>query len=165
MKRMIRFTSIIFLLCFCLSCYESSDDENGSNSAEIIVDMEIEILNYTNQYRAQQQLSALTMDEHVRDVARQHSLDMVERDFFDHANPDGENPGARLDKAGVTYTLWAENIARNQGYSDPAEKAMEQWIESPGHRANLINSSLTRLGVGVVAAGEEYYYTQLFIRP
>ncbi|RMH74195.1 MAG: CAP domain-containing protein [Gemmatimonadetes bacterium] len=170
---MIRFKPVIWLwIVFVLAsvgCDPSDTTPSGTSdpvdNAEFQPLIEDEILTYTNNYRAQHGLNPLYMREDVRTVARQHSLDMLDRNFFDHTNPDGESPADRLKNAHISYTAWAENIALNSGATDPASTVMNQWINSEGHRLNILNTAVTHIGIGVVRAGETYYYTQLFMRP
>jgi uncharacterized protein YkwD len=94
----------------------------------------------------------------VAAVAQAHSEDMVERDFFAHTNPDGDSPFDRLQNAAIPYSGAAENIA--WGYPT-ATAVLEGWLNSPGHKANIENCSLTEHGVGL----HQSRWTHLFIRP
>ena len=100
----------------------------------------------------------LVWNHDVASVAQAHSDDMVERDFFDHTNPDGESPFDRLQEAGISYSGAAENIA--WGY-ETAEAVLNGWLNSPGHKANIENCSLTEHGVGLYQSR----WTHLFIKP
>lgn len=111
-----------------------------------------------NDHRASVGCGPLEWNSSVAEVAQGHSRDMVQRDFFDHDNPDGASPFDRLRAAGISYSRAAENIA--WGYSS-AEAVLDGWINSPGHRANLENCSLTQHGVGLL----ETRWTHLFITP
>ncbi len=103
--------------------------------------------------------ASLTMNGALRCAARAHSLDMFERGFFDHTNPDGEGPGARIDKTEYQYSTWGENIAA--GYPT-AEAVMNGWMESPGHCSNIMNPNFTEIGVGY---HDSAHWTQVFGRP
>jgi uncharacterized protein YkwD len=121
------------------------------------------VFNQVNYERVLRRLDALVMDERLREVARAHSQDMVLRDFFSHVNPDGDDPFDRIRSGGVSYNIAGENIAWNN-YPDPAEVAVEGWMDSPGHRENILRSEFTCTGVGVASDGEGgYYFTQVFI--
>jgi uncharacterized protein YkwD len=85
---------------------------------------------------------------------------MSDRDFFDHVNPDGEDPGERLEDAGVDWRGWGENIAR--GYVD-ADEVMSGWMTSEGHRRNLLDPSFDEVGIGVRWAAGGPYWTQDFV--
>ena len=77
-------------------------------------------------------------------LAQDFSEDMAARDYMAHDNPDGEGPGDRARRHG--YSSWgAENVAKGQS---SAEQVMEAWMNSPGHRANILNCDLTAIGVG-----------------
>ena len=117
-----------------------------------------EFAELVNAHRASVGCSALVWNGSVADVARAHSDDMVERDFFSHTNPDGLSPFDRLSAAGIAFTAAAENIA--YGYPT-AQAVLQGWLDSPGHRANIENCALTEHGVGVTRA----HWTHLFIRP
>lgn len=100
--------------------------------------------------------SPLSMNDALRCAARNHSMDMGVRDFFDHTNPDGDGPGPRLDRAGYDYTTWGENIA--WGYPTP-EAVVAGWMSSDGHCANIMRDSFTEIGVGYY---EGNLWTQTF---
>ena len=87
-----------------------------------------------------------------------HSADMIARSFFAHNNPDGDSPFDRLSDAGIDYSMAAENIA--YGYGDAAS-VLQAWLDSPGHKANIENCSLTEHGVGL----DGTHWTHVFIRP
>ncbi|MNO14992.1 S-layer protein precursor [compost metagenome] len=128
---------------------------------------ELEVLDLTNTFRVSKGLQALTWNDQAAEAARLHSEDMAKRSFFDHTNPDGKSPGDRMAAQGLTsYRTWGENIAA--GYTDAID-AHYGWVNSAGHRKNLLNSNYTWLGVGVKAAMNEsefgIYYTQNFYTP
>jgi uncharacterized protein YkwD len=116
-----------------------------------------EVLALVNAERAAAGCGALSADAGLANVARAHSADMRDRGFFDHVNLDGLDPFDRADRAGVTAR--AENIAWGQR---SAAEVMESWMNSPGHRTNILNCSLTRLGVGVAEGSGGPWWTQLF---
>lgn len=102
-------------------------------------------------------------------AARRHSSDMAHRDFFDHVNPDGEQPADRVRAAGYFYQRVGENIAIGQG---TAAQVMAGWMQSPGHCANIMSEPFSELGVGFVSTDEDAepgvlgrYWTQVFGRP
>lgn len=93
-------------------------------------------------------------------VARAHSLDMFERDYFDHTNPDGEQPWDRMAEAGYRYAQAGENIAAG---SSTADGVMEQWMGSDGHCANIMNPGFVHIGIGF--HGDSRLWTQVFGAP
>ena len=123
--------------------------------------MEREVLELVNKVRAENGLSALTWAEDVARVARAHSSDMINRNFFSHTNPDGLSPFDRLKNNGISYRTAAENIAYGQ---KTAEAVMKSWMNSSGHRANILNKNVKEIGVGAVKKSNgTVYWTQMFI--
>jgi uncharacterized protein YkwD len=115
------------------------------------------VLALVNVQRAGAGCGALTADPALAAVARAHSADMRDRHFFAHVNPDGLDPFDRAAKAGLV--AHAENIA--YGQPDPAA-VMNAWMNSAGHRANILDCDLTRLGVGIAEGAGGPWWTQLF---
>jgi uncharacterized protein YkwD len=110
-----------------------------------------------NRERAANGCRPLAADPRLEAVAAAHSADMRERGFFDHVNPAGQSPFDRAEAAGVPAR--AENIARGQV---DAAAVMESWMSSSGHRANILDCGLARLGVGIADGGGGPWWTQLF---
>ena len=132
---------------------ETPDTDVSSQTA-----YENRVLELVNEERAKQGLKALEMDESVRNVARLKSEDMRKNNYFDHTSPTYGSPFDMLKQFGISYSSAGENIA--QGYRTP-EEVVEGWMNSPGHRANILNESFTHLGVGYDSNG--HYWTQMFI--
>jgi uncharacterized protein YkwD len=84
---------------------------------------------------------------------------MAARDYFDHTSPDGKDPGDRITAAGYQWTTYGENIARGQ--QTPAA-VMDSWMNSPGHRANILNCSFKEIGLGVHEGSGGPWWTQVF---
>jgi uncharacterized protein YkwD/stress response protein SCP2 len=122
-----------------------------------------EVVAGTNARRAQAGLVTLTVDARLAAAAQAHSRDMVARDFFAHENPDGASVADRVRAAGYAYAVVAENIAAGQR---TAGEVVEGWMNSPGHRANILNPALRQIGIGY-ATGSGYgtYWTQVFGTP
>lgn len=117
-----------------------------------------------NDIRQSYGLQPLQWNANVANVARQHSRNMADNNFFSHADPQGNTALERLLNAGVPFNLVAENLALNDNAPDPVSIAIKGWLDSPGHRRNMLRAEVTDTGVGVVRQGEEYFFTQLFIR-
>lgn len=98
------------------------------------------------------------MQAALRCAARNHSMDMGERDYFDHETPEGLGPGDRLDMAEYEGTAWGENIA--WGYGTP-EAVVAGWMSSDGHCSNIMAPHFTQIGVGYYQGS---YWTQTFGR-
>jgi uncharacterized protein (TIGR03000 family) len=117
------------------------------------------ILELTNQERAKQNLAPLRANEKLFRAARSHSTNMARQDRLDHVL-DGKDPGVRLQEVGYQHGGWGENVA--MGQRTPAE-AIATWMQSPGHRGNILNSGYQEIGIGIAAsAGGGLYYTQVF---
>ena len=119
---------------------------------------EAAVLALVNEARVDAGCGALTADPALAAVARAHSADMRDRDYFSHTSPEGLSPFDRAERAGIDYSR-AENIAFGQA---DATAVMEAWLESPGHRANILDCDLTKLGVGVAEGPGGPWWTQLF---
>ncbi|MGA4955705.1 CAP domain-containing protein [Streptomyces lavendulocolor] len=119
---------------------------------------EAAVLTLVNAERAKAGCSPVQASRGLSALAGAYSRDMAERGFFSHTDPDGASPWDRAAKAGVEG-LAAENIARGQA---DAQSVMESWMNSDGHRANILNCDYTRLGVGVHFAEGGPYWTQNF---
>jgi len=118
---------------------------------------EREVIRLVNAERAKNGLAALTEDAALTRTARMKSQDMHDRRYFDHNSPTYGTPFQLMKAQGVTYRRAGENIA--MGYATPAA-VVSAWMNSPGHRANILNASYTHIGVGYVADGN--YWTQHF---
>lgn len=126
--------------------------------------MEGEVERAINRLRVQHGRAPLVPSETLIEVARAHSGDMVRRDYFDHADPDGGRPADRVGKAGIAWTRVTENIAMNTGAADPVEKAVQGWMDSPGHRANILDPEATHTGVGLAEREDGgVVFTQVFV--
>ena len=115
-----------------------------------------------NQYRQSRNLPPLTLDSRISEQARAHSQAMANDSVpFSH---EGFDQRVKAIARSIRYAAAAENIAYNQGYSDPGEQAVQGWIKSPGHQKNMVGDyDLTGIGVAKNANGE-YYFTQIFIK-
>jgi uncharacterized protein YkwD len=119
-----------------------------------------------NEVRKEYNLPRLEWADDVADVARKHSEDMGIRGYFAHEDKKGELVSERLAKEGIVFTVSAENIFKCTNYPDVVEEAVRGWMESPGHRENILNDEVTETGVGIykVRDEDEYYITQNFIK-
>jgi uncharacterized protein YkwD len=109
--------------------------------------------------------SSLVWDAELTRMARLHSENMARQNFFDHIDPQGQNMTMRARACGVCgWSAIAENIAYNSGYDDPAGFAVERWMKSSKHRANLLRQGFTHSGVGVARAADgRVFFTQVFV--
>lgn len=123
-----------------------------------ITSYEKEVVRLVNIERSKQGLPALEYDWQLSRVARYKSEDMHKNGYFSHTSPTYGSPFNMMKNFGITYKTAGENIAK--GYKTPSA-VVEGWMNSPGHRANILNASFTHLGVGYVQNGS--YWTQMFI--
>lgn len=109
--------------------------------------------------------SPLVWDAELSRMARQHSLDMARSGALDHRGPDGRDMAERARAMGIRgWRVLGENIAFNQGFDDPSAFAVERWMGSYKHRANILNGQFTRTGIGVARAADgSIYFTQVFM--
>ncbi|MEU3906730.1 CAP domain-containing protein [Streptomyces goshikiensis] len=119
---------------------------------------EAAVVTLVNQERAQAGCGPVRANPPLATLASAFSKDMAVRGFFDHTDPDGNTPWARAENAGIGG-LGGENIARGQG---DAEAVMKAWMNSPGHKANILNCEFRTLGVGAYFADGGPWWTQDF---
>lgn len=125
--------------------------------------MEAQVVQLVNAERAKRGLPPLAVHPGVTQVARAKSQDMRDRQYFSHTSPTYGSPFQMLKTFGITYRAAGENIAAGQ--PSPAA-VMQGWMNSPGHRENILNPQYTHIGVGLAQGGSyRTYWTQLFIRP
>lgn len=123
-----------------------------------ITSYEQQVIDLTNQIRAQYGLNLLTANWELSRVARYKSQDMHDNNYFSHTSPVYGSPFDMIQNFGISYRTAGENIA--QGYQTP-QAVVDGWMNSSGHRANILNASFTQIGVGYVSNGN--YWTQMFI--
>lgn len=153
-------------------------------TSDMTHDIEQSIFELTNERRISNGLSSLSLNNELSEIARNHSIDMAKNDFFSHENLDGQSPTDRAEEHGInirkptgggSYMIGiGENIGMMPtgdvigiGYvSNDAESVAEaqvtSWMQSPGHRANILDNSYDWIGVGVAYDGTYYYCTQDF---
>lgn len=132
---------------------DKTADQNTSEQAEAV-------LKLVNQERSKQGLQALTLDKKLNNVAQLKAEDMRNKNYFDHNSPTYGSPFDLMRSQGVDYRTAGENIAAGQ---TSAEKVMQDWLNSSGHRANIMNANYKKLGVGYCAGGSYgTYWVQEF---
>ncbi|MED0990638.1 CAP domain-containing protein [Bacillus nitratireducens] len=133
-------------------------EQKPAEEAKSLSEFEQRVVELTNAERTKQGLPALQIDTDLSKVARIKSEDMQKNNYFDHNSPTYGSPFDMMKKFGISYKSAGENIA--QGQRTP-EEVVQAWMNSAGHRANILNSGFTHIGVGYVESGN--YWTQQFI--
>ena len=122
-------------------------------------DLALQVTELVNYYRAQNGLSALEYDADAACAAQKRAVEI--QSVFSHTRPDGSRCFTALDECGASYRGAGENIAMGQ---TSAEQVMNEWMNSQGHRENILNPNFTKIGVGVAKGADgRYYWTQMFI--
>ncbi|MFF2618382.1 CAP domain-containing protein [Kitasatospora sp. NPDC058046] len=121
-----------------------------------------QVVDLVNVERGKAGCGPVSAEPRLTSAAQSHSDDMADRNYFDHASPEGKHADYRIEAAGYSWSTWGENIARGQ--KDPAA-VMDSWMNSPGHRANILNCAFKQLGVGVRTGNNGPWWTQVFASP
>ncbi len=122
---------------------------------------EQKVVDLVNQERAKFGLSPLAYDGGLSQVARLKSEDMRDKKYFSHTSPTYGSPFEMMKQFGISYRTAGENIAAGQ---TTPEQVVKAWMDSSGHRANILNSQYTQIGVGYAKGGSYgHYWTQMFI--
>ncbi|MGA4517389.1 CAP domain-containing protein [Solibacillus silvestris] len=141
----------------------NSDNIHQGNDSAILGSVEAKekaVLQLVNKERKANGLNELTQSTKLISLAEMKSKDMAEKNYFSHTSPTYGTPFEMLQKYGVSYRSAGENIAAGQ---KTAEEVMKAWMNSSGHRANILNPSYTQIGIGYYAGGSyRTYWTQLF---
>ncbi|HET9517138.1 MAG TPA: CAP domain-containing protein [Actinoplanes sp.] len=119
---------------------------------------ENEVIRLTNVERAKRGCGKVTLDTRLRTAIRGHTQDMANQDYFAHESLDGRSPWDRAKAAGYQYPI-GENIAKGQ---PSAADVMHSWMNSPGHKANILNCNAKAIGVGLSYDGGVAVWGQLF---
>ena len=121
--------------------------------------VEQQVVTLVNKERAKEGLAALTVDTELARVAQLKSQDMHDKKYFSHTSPTYGSPFDMMKKFSISYKSAGENIAKGQ---TSAAQVVEAWMNSEGHRANIMDKKFTHIGVGYVKDG--HYWTQMFIK-
>jgi uncharacterized YkwD family protein len=134
-------------------------EEQNNSSNTSISSVEREVARLVNLERQKAGLAPLTLSEELSKVARIKSQDMADKNYFSHTSPTYGDPFQMMRSFGIKFGYAGENIAK--GYRG-AESVMNGWMNSSGHRANILNANFKKIGVGYVEARGTTYWTQLF---
>ena len=138
---------------------QQSENTDKAEQTKDASQFEQKVVDLVNQERQKQGLKPLTLNKELSDVARTKSKDMMDKGYFDHNSPTYGSPFDMMKQFGIEYTTAGENIAKGQ---QSPEDVMNAWMNSDGHRKNILNPDFTEIGVGYVK-GDTTYWTQQFI--
>lgn len=138
----------------------TTSTNTGESESQVSSEAEA-VLKLVNEERTKQGLSKLTLSTKLNEIAYAKSKDMAVNNYFSHNSPTYGTPFQMLKKFGISYKSAGENIAAGQ---KTPEEVMRSWLNSSGHRANILNKNYTELGVGYYKGGSYgTYWTQTFI--
>ena len=120
-------------------------DPLASSASDVESQYRVEVCKLVNQNRVAAKAVALTLDLNLSKMAQDYARDMFQRNYFSHIDPDGHDFAYRLKQYKIKYSYAGENIA--YGYTTPAE-VMKGWMNSSGHKKNILNTKFRKLGVG-----------------
>ncbi|CAN7245549.1 CAP domain-containing protein [Peribacillus frigoritolerans] len=134
---------------------------NTTVNSEESQSVEQQVLSLVNEERAKSGLPSLKMDTAISKVAILKSEDMRDSNYFNHTSPSYGSPFEMMKSFGISYRYAGENIAAGQ---PSADAVMKSWMNSPGHKENILNKNYTHIGIGHVTGGKyAHYWTQQFI--
>lgn len=134
------------------------------NESNFIATVEQEIFQIVNKERAANGLPALSYNNTMQKYARIKSKDMGDNNYFSHEDLNGNLITVQMKADGVSYRAWGENIAWMTNRSGLAQQFMTNWMNSSGHRANILSNNFSSIGIGVYKIGNKIYATQEFYR-
>ncbi len=136
------------------------EDKSDTTVPSSVSSYEQKVVELVNVERQKSGLSSLTLDTSISNIARMKSADMANNNYFAHQSPTYGSAGDMLTKYGVKWSAWGENIA--SGQRTPQE-VVTAWMNSPGHRANIMSTNFSKIGVGyAVNSNGTPYWTQMF---
>ena len=147
---------------------DNSTEDNSTNAdTNFMAAVEQAIYNKVNEERAKAGVPALTYNNIMQKYARIKSQDMGDNNYFSHEDLNGNLITTQMKNDGVSYKAWGENIAYiggNVSADALAQQFMTNWMNSSGHRANILSTNFSSIGVGVYKIGNKVYATQEFYR-
>ena len=145
----------------------TSNNTDAAISDKFMAEVEQAIFNKVNEERTKAGVAPLTYNTTMEKYARIKSQDMGDNNYFSHTDLNGNNITTKMKADGVTYNAWGENIAYISGVTDPtalANQFMTNWMNSQGHKENILSTKFSSRGVGVYKIGNKVYATQEFYR-
>jgi len=146
---------LLLLISFIFLGCSSNENTEENNEEQLSISQAETMLNLVNEARSDAGLNTLVLNNALNDAAYKHSLDMNTNDFFSHTGSNGSTFGERATDAEYAGFAVGENIAHGQ---TTAQSAFNSWMNSSGHKANILNKNATEMGLGV----SNTYWTQIF---
>lgn len=131
-----------------------------TNAFAVDASAEARMLQLVNRDRAANGVGPLSLDPSLSAIARAHSADMVQNGFFSHNSPTTGGPEERLNRSGVSWRAYAENVS----YNSSVDASQASLMKSPAHRQNLLNPTYDTIGIGIVRGSNALFVTQVFIK-
>lgn len=130
-----------------------------------IAHVEDQVFHQINEQRQSHGLAPLQLNRQLSLVARSHSQQMANRNFYNHIDHQGHNHRDRVEASGLRAYLIGENLMKCICASDPAGLLVQSWMDSHAHRKNILLTEMKETGVGIWRRGETYYVTQIYMEP
>ena len=130
-----------------------------------IESLEQECLTEVNRNRETRGLNGLEWSEELLEIARYYSRRMAEEKFFSHTDPQGRTVRQRVSEAGITWRVLGENLAYSSGYTNPVAASVNGWMDSEGHRRNILDPTYRKTAIGVwIGADGTVFFTEIFLK-
>jgi uncharacterized protein YkwD len=130
-----------------------------------IESLETQCFNEVNRVRARVGLEPFEFDESLLRIARDYSRRMAEENFFSHDDPDGHTVRERVTGANIRWRVLGENLSYSRGYVNPVAVSMTGWMDSPGHRRNLLDRTFRQTAIGAwISDNGTVYFTEIFMK-
>lgn len=137
----------------------------SSRALAEIETLEQRCLDEVNRLRSAHGLGRLEFHEPLLTVARDYSRRMAEEKFFAHTDPDGLTVRQRVDRARIKWQMIGENLAYSLGYTNPVAASVTGWLDSPGHRKNMLDPNFRQTAIGAwISSNGTVYFTEIFIK-
>jgi uncharacterized protein YkwD len=127
--------------------------------------MEQQCLEQINHQREARGIATLRFAPELLPLARYYSWRMAEEKFFSHTDPEGRTVKERVSEYGIKWQILGENLAYSNGYVNPVAASLHGWMDSPGHRKNILDSSFNHTAIGVwISENGTVYFTEIFMK-
>ena len=130
-----------------------------------IESLEQQCLDEVNRHREMRGLGRLERSEELLGIARDYSRRMAEEKFFSHSDPEGRTVRQRVSDAGIRWRVLGENLAYSNGYHNPVAASMNGWMDSEGHRRNILDPSYRQTAIGAwISSDGTVFFTEIFLK-